>query len=170
MFSFAQNEKTRDSGSFCIAIYALYGYNKIDSIPHRRRVCHGSQGYHNLSGIGALPQYLKDGGKPVSVPVSGQQPAEGTGGGDGLPAGAALQGPAQCGADAAGGGVHLGGGAVEAATGGDGGGKRKGAFCRSHRHQRKHLRPSAGRVLAAIHRTASGKEDTDKGVRLQRHV
>ena len=68
------------------------------------------------------------------------------------------------------GGVHLGGGAVEAATGGDGGGKRKGAFCRSHRHQRKHLRPSAGRVLAAIHRTASGKEDTDKGVRLQRHV
>ena len=44
------------------------------------------------------------------------------------------------------------------------------AFCRSHRHQRKHLRPSAGRVLAAIHRTASGKEDTDKGVRLQRHV
>ena len=61
-------------------------------------------------------------------------------------------------------------GAVEAATGGDGGGKRKGAFCRSHRHQRKHLRPSAGRVLAAIHRTASGKEDTDKGVRLQRHV
>ena len=39
-----------------------------------------------------------------------------------------------------------------------------------HRHQRKHLRPSAGRVLAAIHRTASGKEDTDKGVRLQRHV
>lgn len=47
---------------------------------------------------------------------------------------------------------------------------KKGAFCRSHRHQRKHLRPSAGRVLAAIHRTASGKEDTDKGVRLQRHV
>ena len=34
----------------------------------------------------------------------------------------------------------------------------------------KLLRASAGRVLAAIHRTASGKEDTDKGVRLQRHV
>ena len=49
MFSFAQNEKTRDSGSFCIAIYALYGYNKIDSIPHRRRVCHGAMDYKDIT-------------------------------------------------------------------------------------------------------------------------